>query len=313
MGVEEAVVITVDFSGLGDDVFEFLLDDWTVASDPDALLPEFKNNIKPVIISNLKATSTTLQVSPTLIHGSGFFTAQSYVFPGGGIFLGVAVNDSNVERDPPETIASFPYDISVEIPAETVKASITQKHLNIGLDPASLPLPLPGEPDMTVNALSIKLRDVLLKVTGDVDDVEFSARLDLKGTGKGLETVVKSVDLDLPWYLDILDAFGGAITRAMEEELPKALADLSKTVVGLDIFADSLPNPSIPGNPVTIKVGLGAGVTIRTYGLILQLSIQREAELVGHSMQDIGLDSGPADDLVSEIGADRSDTFGQIS
>jgi len=41
--------------------------------------------------------------------------------------------------------------------------------------------------------------------------------------------------------------------------------------------------------------------------------IQREAELVGHSMQDIGLDSGPADDLVSEIGADRSDTFGLIS
>ncbi len=41
--------------------------------------------------------------------------------------------------------------------------------------------------------------------------------------------------------------------------------------------------------------------------------IQSEAELVGHSMEDIGLDSGPADDLVSEIGSDRADTFTQIS
>lgn len=41
--------------------------------------------------------------------------------------------------------------------------------------------------------------------------------------------------------------------------------------------------------------------------------IQKEAELVGHSMQDIGLDSAPADELVTEIGNDRADTFSQIS
>lgn len=272
VGAEEAVVITIDFSGLGDHLFEFELE-YGTANFP----PEFETDVKAVIISSLKAASTELQISPTLVHGSGFFTAQSYVLPYDASFLGIFVNESNVERAPPEHIEPYPYISSIAIPADTVNASIQKNLQDMGLDPGSLPSPLPGDPDYTVYALSISLRNGYLKVTGDVDDIDFTARLGLTGTGNGFKTVVKNIDFDIPWYLDILDAFSaGAITRSLEEELPNALNGLSQAVSGLDVLADSLPNPNVPGNPVTIRVEVKGNVTIRTDGLIPAISVTPE-------------------------------------
>ena len=277
VGAEEAVVITVDFSGLGDHLFEFELGGYSLSiSAPEAFPPEFETEIKPVIIAALKAVSSELQISPALIYGDGFFTAGTYVLPQEASFLGIFVNNADVERAAPQSYQRFPYDDGVAVPADAVYSSIHQNLQNMGLDPASLPSPLPNDPDYTVYSLSIVLRNGYLAVSGDVDDVEFSARLRLQATANGIETVVLGVDFDLPWYLDILDAFGGAITRAMEEELPKALSGLSQALAGIDLFADGLPNPSVPGNPVTIHVEVLGGVTILETGLILQLKVNPE-------------------------------------
>ncbi len=281
-----AVVITVDFSGLGDHLFEFVQDDWTLASNPESFPPEFEDEIKPVIISSLKVASTKLQISPTLIHANGFFTAQTYLHPPDTNFLGVFVKHADVDQDPPGNMAPYPgvYPGStigngIAIPADTVNASIQQNLIDMGLDPDSLPSPMPGDPDRTVYKMNIQLRDGHLKVTGDVDDVEFTAKLGLKSTGSGLETFTISVDFDLPWYMDIADVFsGGALTRFFEEELPKSLGGLSQSVAGLGFVADALPDPSIPGNPVTIRVELAGPVTIRTTGLILRMSVTPEFE-----------------------------------
>lgn len=277
VGVEEAVVITVDFSGLGDHLFEFELGGWSLSiSAPQAFPPEFETEIKPVIIATLKAVSSELQISPALIYGNGYFTARTYVLPQEESFLGVFINNTDVERTAPQNYQRFPYNDGIAVPADAVYASIHQNLQNMGLDPASLPSPMPNDSDYNVNSLSITLQNGHLAVSGDVDDVEFSARLRLKTTVNGIETVVLGVDFDLPWYLDILDAFGGAITRAMEEELPKALSGLSQAVTGIDLLADGLPNPSVPGNPVTIRVEVLGGVTILETGLILQIKVNPE-------------------------------------
>lgn len=97
VGAEEAVVITIDFSGLGDDMFEFSTGPWT-----DAFPTEFESDIKAVIVDSLRAVSTELQVSPTLVHGNGFFTAQSYIKPYNESLLGIFINEANVERQAPE-------------------------------------------------------------------------------------------------------------------------------------------------------------------------------------------------------------------
>lgn len=277
VGSKAAVVITIDFSGLGDHLFEFVTHPWT-----DAFPIEFDSDIKPVIINHLRAVSGQLQVSPALVHGNGFFTAQSYVKPDQGSFVGIFINDSNVEAQAPGDMDRFGgSDGGLAIPADTVNASIQQNLISMGLDPASLPSPMPGDPDLTVYALSIELRDGHLKVTGNVDDIDFSASLGFKISDGEATTIVHSVDFDLPWYLDFLDAFGGAITRAMEEELPKALAGLSQAMAGLDAFADSLPDPNLlPGNPVAIKVSVGGLVSIRSNGIVVPIAVTPEFDAV---------------------------------
>jgi hypothetical protein len=276
VGSEEAVVITIDFSGLGDDLFEFSLHPWT-----EAFPTEFDSDIKPVIINSLRAVSTELQISPALVHGNGFFTAQSYIKPDKDSFVGVFVNESNVEMSAPENMDRFGgSDGGLAIPADTVNASIKQNLKDMGLDSDSLPSPMPGDSDLTVYALCIQLRDGHLRVTGDVDDIEFSANLGLKISGGTVTTIVHKVDFDLPWYLDFLDAFGGAITRAMEEELPKALSGLSQAMSGLDLFASNLPNPNLPGNPVTINVSVGGLVSIRSSGIVIPIGINPQFDAV---------------------------------
>lgn len=102
VGSEEAVVITIDFSGYGDHLFEFSTGLWA-SSFP----PEFDSEVIPVIANNLRAVSTKLQVSSALVHGTGFFTAQSYVHPGDNSFLGVFVNKSNVEQSAPDNMKNI--------------------------------------------------------------------------------------------------------------------------------------------------------------------------------------------------------------
>jgi len=58
VGAKEAVVITVDFSGLGDHLFEFEFDQWAGVSNLDSFPAEFETEVKPVIIDSLKAAST---------------------------------------------------------------------------------------------------------------------------------------------------------------------------------------------------------------------------------------------------------------
>jgi len=271
----DVTIIIVNFKALGDELFEFKLNHWSILEGQQLPWPpEFETLVKPAILNSIKATNT-VELTPPAAPGAGYFAAKTYMPGGEKAFLGIFINnESNDNPDPPGQMASYLDldEMRIAIPAQTVNAGIKDGLKAMGVDLDSLPATVSiGDDEFTVQKLSIKLRDGHLKVKGEIGDVEFSAAMGLRATDSGLKTTVYDVDIDLPWYMDILDVISfGAITRMLEEELPKTLGGLSAGAVsGMDLFSKSIPGSALIYDVHTVGI-----VKIRRDGIIVPANVE---------------------------------------
>lgn len=237
-GDTNLTALGIDFQGVGPGGFSFASVNY----------PDFESIIKPLILSSLLNTEPIILTPPTSISAE-LVTWRIYPDAEGHNFLAVFISTNKTASESsslPETLNSFlrsSDDVRIAVPVENVDEAIANGLASMELD--ELPTTLTIDDDeYTVEAISITLADFYLSIRGDVDDVEFDARANLYATDAGLEVGVVSLDIDMPWYMDIANTFaGGALMRALEGALPDAVGTVGVSAfVGVGVFANSVPN-----------------------------------------------------------------------
>ncbi len=255
-----ALGVAFDSVGLGE--FQF-----TAAN-----YPEFETVIKPAILDSLIQAGKNVLLTPPSALSPEQLTWQSYVDDNGVRFLGVFVNLSPGTQTAPASQQSFNpgEQMRFAIPIENFNAFLNQSLADMGL--GSFPATITFEGDTyDVDSLKVSLKNHYLQVEGEIDDVEFVAKGNLFATDTGLEAQITWLDVDLPWYLDIANAFsGGLITRAVEKAIPSAIGGVgNEAFAGLGVFSQNLP-----GVETLIEIHNHGFVTTSTQGLVISATVQ---------------------------------------
>ena len=253
----------IAFASVGPGEFDFSL---------DSNYPEWQDIVRPLVLSNLLSTAENVWLSPPSGIDLGALVWRTY--PNASPRFAAAFVDlgGNAGSAPPTVspyITSPDRDIRFGMPVERVNQHINSELAKNGL--ADLPTDIEHDGDTyTVEALSIELKDHYLYITGTIDDADFKAWANLSISGGAIQVGVTSLDIDLPWYLDILDVFtAGTISRIVEDTLPGALEAIGGgSLSGLGIFASA-----VPGSDLVVDIQTGGAIHTSAQGLLIGGSV----------------------------------------
>ena len=188
----------------------------------EALWNVFANEIRELPIT--PSIMTGFQLAEGRIFYDPTFTYPpygEYQYPN---FFAYFLNILDVEIPVPDQVASFfryymhyyeryP-ELEMALPVEFLLGLLDQAIENLHL-PADLE-------DIILNSLSYSLNDNFIDIEGNCTysgiDADFTGRLVFSFEGENIRINIVNLDIDLPWYVDFLDAIiGGAITRSLEE------------------------------------------------------------------------------------------------
>jgi len=138
------------------------------------------------------------------------------------------------------------------VPRDRVEVEIQAGLVKQGLDHDHLPAPVPGQDGLTMTALAIEWHNEFFLITGEVEadvgpftnTVTFTAWVHLAVEDAKVTVRVVRTDQDGDWLLDVIDFLSaGAITRLLEEVIPRAVSSVGGSAFGsLSMFAEAVPS-----------------------------------------------------------------------
>ena len=222
------------FAELSEDSFTVGLTKTTtfIEDVPDAQY--FNALIRETLCSLFTEEIKEIPITPSIrpgfnvAHGRMFYDPDfarppygEYTYPN---FFAYFLNLRDDEIPVPDTVASsFKYYMYYYQRYAELEMALPVEFLLQMLDQAINNLQLPADiEDITLNSVSYSLNDNFIDVEGNVTysgiDADFTGRLVFLFEGSNIRINIVNLDVDLPWYVDILDAIiGGAITRSLEE------------------------------------------------------------------------------------------------
>jgi len=234
-GATKFTALGADFGSLGGGDFVF----------SPAGYPELETVVKPLVLSSLLKPQSIILSPPSTISAE-LITWKTYTDSHGKRFLVVFINTTTGSGAVlPESVASLLApndDIRIAIPVEHVDEAIAVGLASMGLDKLPREIHVDGD-SYKVDALELELKDHYLDISGNLDHVEFDAKANLAASDDGIHVEVTAIDIDMPWYMDIVSALsGGIMQRAIEEGLGNALQGVGTSAfLGFGIFSQTLP------------------------------------------------------------------------
>ncbi len=212
-----------------------------------ASYPEFEEIVKPLIATSILGSGRSIFFTPPATPSPQRLGFRIYPGPGDSGFLSAFVTVEATPAPPPATMTSLlspSQDLAVAAPVELVDQILADGLAAAGLGDLPTTMEFDGE-ERTVQALRIRLRDHYLDISGEIDDVEFTAKALLYARPDGItyQVLIQDLDVDLPWYADVVDVIsGGAITRAIGDSFPAMIGALGDGASGgLGVFASRIP------------------------------------------------------------------------
>lgn len=252
----------VDFRALGTQSFEVV-----------GAVPEYVEPLRAVLVETLKARSPI--IGGPLLPDPGrqvfFRTYTVAAATSQADVLAVFVDDGSGAALPAHVTARCGDRVVALVPDDLVRQRMDAGLAARGL--ANLPAPMPGQEDYTLHRLGIELRTGHVYVSGRAEgswgpfsgSVDFEAWLQLWAEGQRIEVNVLRTKTDADALLDFADFFSaGAITRMLEEELPKAVGSIGGGAFGsMALFTDDVPASAAFaaarafGSVLVLPIGLG--------------------------------------------------------